>query len=118
LSLNLPHIEPLLFAKSILSKDNDEATVLCEFEEKPNLSTFVEAAAQSCSALNDDPNVTIAFLASVKNIKLVESIEDLGYHIDVKANARINNIGQFEFKVKDLKGKIIAIGEITIVIPN
>jgi len=96
--MNLPHLEPLLFAKEILQVDDSKAEVLCEFSTIPTLSMFIEAAAQSSAAFNnqeEDPK--IGFLTTVKSLKLLEEPEETSYFFHLNIVADMGNIKQFNF---------------------
>lgn len=118
--MNLPHQSPLIFAKKVISIDNQLATVLCDFNQIPTLAMFIEASAQSSSAF--DTNVDkpkIGFLTTVKNIELLDEIQSSIFLIKVTKENEINNIKQFSFEAfdKDTNGKVV-IGSFTIIVPN
>ncbi len=115
--MNLPHQEPLIFAKRVIRKDAESATVLCEFEEIPTLPMFLEAAAQSTAAFVSDDKTPIGFLTMCKDIKLLAPLVEKHYHIQVTKDTEINTIKRFLFEVFDKSGKIKYVsGSLTIVI--
>ena len=119
--MNLPHEAPLLFAKNIISQDEKMVTVLCDFDQIPTLAMFIEASAQSSSAFekaqSEEPK--IGFLTMVKNIELLNEINNSIFLIKVTKENEINNIKQFTFKAldKDTKENIVT-GSFTIVVAN
>ena len=116
--MNLPHIEPLLFAKQIFDLYNNTATVLCEFNQIPTLSMFIEAAAQASSAfdLNKDNEPKIGFLTLAKNIELLNEIKDNSYLIKLKNEVEVNNMKQFSFEAYDKNNIKIVKGLFTILV--
>lgn len=119
--MNLPHLEPLIFAKKITEIDENIATVLCDFGKTPSLSMFIEASAQASSAFSNSIShkKEIGFLTMAKNIELVSPILNSLFLIKVKKENMISNIKQFSFEAfdKDTNCKVI-IGSFTLVIPN
>ncbi len=97
--MKLPHREPLVYAKEVLTKNSDMVEVLCRFDTIPTLPMFVEAAAQSSSAFNLDGQAKIGFLTMAKDVKLLNSIKKKSYVIKVEIKVEINNIKQFYFEV-------------------
>lgn len=118
--MNLPHQSPLIFAKKVVSKDEDSVKVFCDFNQVPTLSMFIEASAQGSSAFNDEEDeVKIGFLTTVKNIELLNEIKNNTYLIEVTKKIEINNIKQFTFEVFDSDTNIkIIVGSFTILVPN
>ncbi len=115
--MNLPHREPLIFAKRVIWKDAESATVLCEFEEVPTLAMFLEAAAQSTAAFASEEKTPIGFLTMCKDIKLLAPFVGKYYHIQITKDTEINTIKRFLFEVFDKSGKIkYASGSLTILI--
>jgi len=100
--MKLPHLEPLIFAKKIIKKDDTNSIVFCEFTEIPKLTTFIEAAAQSSSSFVDQNQPKLGFLATVKNIEQHKEFVNLQYHIHLKIEAQIAEFKQFYFEVFDI----------------
>ncbi len=97
--MKLPHLEPLIFAKKIVEKNENNTIVLCEFQEIPTFTTFIEAAAQSSSSFVDQEKPKLGFLATVKNIEQHKEFDQLQYHIHLKLEAQIAEFKQFYFEV-------------------
>ena len=115
--MNLPHQEPLIFAKRVICKDTESATVLCEFEKVPTLAMFLEAAAQSTAAFASEEKSPIGFLTMCKDIKLLAPLVEKNYHIQVTKDTEINTIKRFVFEVFDRSDNIKYVsGSLTIVI--
>jgi predicted hotdog family 3-hydroxylacyl-ACP dehydratase len=100
--MKLPHLEPLIFAKKVIKKDENNSVVFCEFKEMPTLTTFIEAAAQSSSSFVDQDKPKLGFLATVKNIEQHKEFDSLQYHIHLKLEAQIAEFKQFYFEVFNL----------------
>lgn len=98
--LNLPHKDPIRFAKHAVSKDGDTYTVKVKFETVPSLPMIVEAAAQSSAAF-DDGNSKMGFLVTLKNIKLLEKPTALEYDVKVTSGAQIDSLTYFSFETFD-----------------
>ena len=104
--MNLPHQEPLVFAKKVLKANKEEVEVLCLFKETPTLAMFIEASAQSSVAFNEENAPSIGFISIVKNIELKEKIIELEYRIQVKKEAEIGAYKQFYFEAYALKSQV------------
>ena len=98
--MNLPHLDPLIFAKDIISQNDNTAVVLCKFNQVPTLAMFIEASAQSSSAFNtnSDGNINIGFITMLKNIELLNTITEESYFIHITLENEIANIKQFIFE--------------------
>ena len=111
--LNLPHKAPVRFAQEIIFKDldNDVAIVSIKFDSLPSLAMIVEASAQSSAAFGGNDK-KMGFLVSLKNIKLLEELKYLSYHVEIFAEYQLGGLSYFNFKVfsKDEKEKILATG--------
>lgn len=103
--MNLPHKEPLIFAKEVLEKSADRVKVRCEFTSIPSLAMCVEAAAQSCAAFNEDANEQIAFLTQTNDVLALEKIKALSYMFHVYKEIEVGSYKKFSFEVYDLKGE-------------
>ncbi len=117
--MNLPHQEPLIFAKKILQEEGDFAKVLCEFKSSPTLAMFLEASAQSTIAFSSSKEVKTGFLVNAQNVKLIEKLEELEYVINIKKEVEVNNMKKFFFEAFGAKSNLITTrGNITIVIQD
>ena len=118
--MNLPHQAPLIFAKNIVSKEENIVKVFCDFDQVPTLSMFIEASAQSSSAFNnEDDEVKIGFLTMVKNIELLNEIQNSIFLIEVTKKIEMDNIKQFTFEAFDNDTDIkVVVGSFTVYIPN
>jgi len=100
--MKLPHLDPLIFAKKIVQKDENSSVVFCEFKELPKLTTFIEATAQSSSSFVDQTKPKLGFLATIKNIEQHKVFDSLEYHIHLTLEAKIAEFQQFHFEVFNL----------------
>lgn len=98
--LNLPHKEPIKFAKYIVSKEDTLAVVKVQFDEIPSLPMLVEAAAQSSAAFSNEEN-KIGFLVTLKNIKLVNKPCSFEYNIKVIFEHQLDSLTYFNFEAYD-----------------
>lgn len=112
LDINLPHLAPIKFAKTILLKEIDKAIVEVEFDKIPSLPMLVEAAAQSSSAIGNE-DIDIAYLVSVKNIQLFTPPTQNGFEIEVINEHNFENMRYMSFNVFE-KEKIIVDGSFII----
>lgn len=110
--LNLPHQEPIHFAKYILWKNETSALVKVKFKSIPSLGMLIEAAAQSSAAFNEN-NHNLAFLVSVKDVKLLCQLAITEYDIKINFEYRLENIVYFYFEVIDANVQV-ANGTLTI----
>jgi len=104
--LNLPHKEPLKFAKYIISKEDDTYTVLIQFEDIPTLAMLVEAAAQSSAAFAEGED-KMGFLVTLKNVKLLKKPSSLEYNAEVTSQQQIDSLTYFKFEIFDEDLKIV-----------
>ena len=112
--LNLPHQEPIKFAKYVLSKDENVAVVRVEFSTVPTLPMLVEAAAQSSAAFGEG-EIKSGFLVALKNIKLLHKVNLMQYDIKVTAEHQFDALSYFSFEVID-REKLLVNGSFTIAI--
>lgn len=105
--LELPHGEYLQFAKYILEKQDESARVFIEFAQKPSLGMFIEAAAQSCAALNQDKDTKEGYLVALKNVTLHNRIEKKSYEVIVSREYALEQMFYIKFEVKDKDLKIV-----------
>ena len=116
--MNLPHGEALRFAKEVIKKELNSATVLCEFREIPTLPMFIEAAAQSSAALAPSDEALIGFLVMSREIKLLTPLREKSYHFKITREAEIDTMKKFFFEAFDIQESVKCVsGSITILIP-
>ena len=98
--MNLPHREPLIFAKEVLLKQGNTVKVKCEFPTLPTLAMFVEAAAQSCAAFNFDSHSKeiIGFLTMANDVELLRKIETLHFLFLLKKEVEVGPYKKFSFE--------------------
>ncbi len=106
--LNLPHLDPIKFAKYIISQDGDTYRVRIAFETIPSLAMLVEASAQSSAAFGAGESKT-GFLVTLKNIKMLEKPSSLEYDVEVTSEQQIDALTYFSFEVYD-KDLVVASG--------
>jgi len=112
LELNLPHIEPIRFAKDILSKNSTTARVLVEFSQTPSLAMMIEAAAQSSAAFSDGSKKG-GYLVGMKNIKLLNAASENFLEVEVVMKHSIENMSLLDFAVYE-KSLLLCKGSLTI----
>jgi len=112
MELNLPHQEPIRFAKHIISKYDNIALVRIVFDNKPSLAMLVEAVAQSSAAFGDG-DTKMGYLVTIKNIVLLQEANSLEYDAKISSAHQIDQLSYFEFEVLD-KEELIAKGEFII----
>ncbi len=110
--LNLPHQEPIKFAKYIISSDDKQVTVRISFDTLPSLAMLVEAVAQSSAAF-DEGSSKMGYLVALKNIELIQKPSSLEYDAQLKSSHKIDQLNYFEFDILD-KEVLIAKGEFII----
>lgn len=117
--MNLPHGEALRFAKEVIRRDMDTATVLCEFREIPTLPMFIEAAAQSSAAFAPSApsdEVLIGFLVMSREVKLLAPLQEKCYHFKITREVEIGTMKKFFFEAFDKQESIKYVsGSLTIV---
>ena len=101
--MKLPHLEPLIFAKKVVKKEENFSRVLCEFKDIPNLAVFIEAAAQSSSSFVDSSTPKKGFLATLKDVEQYKELDRLKYHVDLKLETKVGDFQQFYFEVFNLE---------------
>ena len=101
--MNLPHQEPLLFAKEILLRSDEKAEVLCKFPVLPTLAMFIEAAAQSSAAFNVNTEAKVGFLTMATEIELLSPIDSLEYIFNVYPESEVGSYKKFFFVAIDRK---------------
>ena len=103
--LNLPHEEPIRFAKYIVSKESNRARVEIGFDEIPSLAMMIEAAAQSSAAIGES-DATMGFLVSLKNIKLLTSPTKTILEVEVVNEHNMENMKMMSFDIFEDETKI------------
>ena len=110
--LNLPHLDPIKFAKYVISRDDKEAIVRIGFDSVPSLGMLVEAVAQSSAAFGDgDPKM--GYLVTIKNIELIQKASSLEYDAKIISAHQIDKLNYFTFEIFD-KEILVAKGEFII----
>lgn len=97
IELHLPHQDPIKFARYVMFKDDKEALVKAEFDTVPTLPMIIEAAAQSSAAFGND-DVSLGFLVTLKNIKLLETPSSLKYKVKVISEYKMEAMTYFSFE--------------------
>jgi len=103
--LNLPHQEPIRFAKEIISKELNRARVRIGFDEIPSLAMMIEAAAQS-SAATGEGDAKMGFLVSLKNVKLLAPPTKTILEVEVVNEHNIQNMKMMNFDIFEDETKI------------
>jgi len=103
--LNLPHREPIRFAKHIISKASNRARVEIGFDEIPSLAMLIEAAAQSSAAIGES-DATMGFLVSLKNVKLLASPTKTIFEVKVVNEYNMGNMKMMNFDIFEDEMKI------------
>ena len=119
--MNLPHREPLLFAREVIDKRENRAIILCEFEMVPTLPMFIEAAAQSSAAFASPQNdgIPIGFLVSCRDVERLALPVGTCFHMKVFREIDLGRIKKFFFEATGFSEKsICASGSITMMIPG
>jgi len=113
--MNLPHLEPLIFAKEILFKSPDRVEVKCEFLTLPTLAMCIEAAAQSCAAFDEESGNTLAFLTQSNDVRFLEKVEAVSFVFFVHKEVEVAGYKKFFFEVYDpiTKQKVVS-GKLTL----
>ncbi len=117
--MNLPHGETLRFAKEVIRKELNTATVLCEFSETPTLPMFIEAAAQASAAFAPSDETLIGFLVMCREVKLLAPPQEKSYHFKITREAEIGTMKKFLFEAFDRHEDVKYVsGSLTIVIED
>ena len=96
--LSLPHIAPIRFAQTILSKEENAARVALSFDELPSLGMMIEAAAQASASFSQG-HETGGFLVSLKNVKLLEKSSSLLLDVSLLKEHDLGSMNLFSFVV-------------------
>ena len=108
IELNLPHQEPIRFAKCVVTKEDTTAVVKVKFDSVPSLAMLVESAAQSSAAFSLDNN-KMGFLVTLKNIQLLSEPTSLEYDVKLTFEHQLETLTYFKFEVNH-KIKSVATG--------
>lgn len=103
--LNLPHQEPIRFAKYIISKELNRARVKIEFDEIPSLAMMIEAAAQSSAAIGEG-DAKMGFLVSLKNVKLLQTPLKKSLEVEIVNEHNMENMKMMNFDIFDDETKV------------
>ena len=103
--LNLPHKEPIRFAKHIISKDLNRARVEICFDEIPSLAMMIEAAAQSSAAIGES-DAKMGFLVSLKNVKLLMPPTKTILEVEVINKHTMENMKMMSFDIFEGETKV------------
>ena len=103
--LNLPHREPIRFAKEIISKESNRARVRIGFDEIPSLAMMIEAAAQSSAAIGQS-TVKMGFLVSLKNVKLLTPPTKTTLEVEVVNEHSMENMKMMSFDIFEDETKV------------
>jgi hypothetical protein len=95
--VKLPHLPPLHFAKKVVRRELGTVWVLCQFDELPKLTTFIEAAAQSSAAFGSES--MIGFLTVVKEVRLHCEPASTEYLIEVRKEVEVGSNIEISFTV-------------------
>ena len=103
--LNLPHKDPIKFAKYVVSSEGDTNRVRIKFDTIPSLAMLVEASAQSSASFGEG-NTKMGYLVTLKNIKLLATPQSLEYDVEVTSGHSVDALTYFSFEVLDVKTPI------------
>lgn len=116
--MKLPHQEPIRFVKELLEIDAEYAFVSCIFPHLPTLAMVCEAAAQSSAAFaQDDKNITMGFLVSLKDIELLNNLVYDNYIIKIKREMVFGSMSEFRFELLN-NSTIYATGNLVIALQD
>ena len=104
--LDLPHEEPIRFAKYIISKTSDKAIVQIKFSKIPSLAMMIEASAQSSSALGES-GVKKGYLVSLKNVELLKKPTKDSFEVEIVNQNSLGNMKSIVFNVFENQKKIV-----------
>lgn len=114
--MNIPHLPPIRYAKKVVNRVDRSVEVLCEFDIAPTLGMMMEAAAQGSSAFSDG-KISVAFLASAKDIRLLSSPKKTALLVSIESLTSFSNIKEYKFAFFEEDRKISE-GIITLYIPH
>ncbi len=114
--MNIPHQAPLKFAQEVVTVNETNAQVKCQFPFVPTLAMLFEAAAQSSAAFSQEES-KMGFIVSVKDAELMDDTPPLEVIIDLENKAVFGNVYEMGFSVFDINHtKEFAQGTLTLVI--
>jgi len=117
--MNLPHREPLIFAKEILQQTDEKVQVKCSFPVLPSLAMFIEAAAQCAAAFHTDTEVKMGFLTMASEFKLLGKIREKEYFFEISKESEVGKYKKFSAvalgKVSQLR---VVSGNFTLYVEN
>lgn len=114
--MNLPHQDPIRFAKDIVELNENSALVNCIFPFIPTLSMVAEAAAQSSAAFAQEKPL-IGFLISLKNIEQINEFIHKEYVIKIKSEITFGSMTEFGFELLN-NSNLFAKGFLTIALQD
>lgn len=110
----LPHKEPLIYAKKVISSDIDSANVELDFGEAPTLAMHIEAAAQAFSFIDRQDSGTWGVVAMIKNSNIQNTCTDTEYECKIAITQSIHPYYKACFQNFSKNGNEIATGELSI----
>ena len=114
--MNIPHLPPIRYAKMVANKEGKIISILCEFDKAPTLGMMMEAAAQGSSAFSDGA-ISVAFLASAKNIRLLIPPTKTALLVKLEPLTSLSHIKEYRFEFFEEDSKISE-GVIILYIPQ
>lgn len=114
--MNLPHLPPIRFAQKVLSVNEKQVKVECEFPSRPTLAMYLEAAAQSSAGFKNDDEPKIGFVVTLKEIELLQESASLKCVIEVQKEMELGAVCEFSFNVYDANEVCLAKGIFTVMI--
>lgn len=115
--MNLLHLEPIRFAKEILSLDLNKAKVSCFFPYAPTLSMILEASAQSSAAFSIDATLRAGFLVLAKDVELLQNPKECSFVAYIEQSGLFANQREFFFEFfNDSEDTLVARGTFMIVL--
>lgn len=115
--MNLLHLEPLRFAKEIITLDLEKAKVRCFFPYVPTLAMIIEASAQSSAAFSQGATLRAGFLVLAKDVELLQSPKERSFVACIEQNSSFENKREFFFEFfNDSEDTLIASGTFIIML--
>ncbi len=105
--MNLPHLRPIRFAKEILTCNDKQAFVLCEFPCLPTLPMLTEAAAQASSAFAKSNTPRNGFLVLIKDAVLHVRAQSLTCIVIIEERLSLGNSSEFYCEVCEKEGGVM-----------
>lgn len=114
----IPHVAPVRFVKSLISADFEKASVLIAFPYIPSLPMLIEAAAQSYSGiLDNNEDIRVGYLVTLKNIKLLHILESKELIVNVSLDHKIEDYKYLSFDIIQ-NNIIVAHGSFSLVLQS